>query len=155
MSENKQISENKQTNVTENQGAGKVTFANDVIAVIAALAASDTKGIAGMVGGAMSGFSELLGRKNLTKGVKVEVGTEEVAADVYVVVQYGFKIQDVAAQIQSAVKNAIETMTGLRVVEVNVYVEGISLDAAKDKEVKIIDTSATEEVQPTSTARVK
>lgn len=124
MSENMNL-----TNEHENQtSAGKVTFANDVIAVIAALAASDVKGIAGMVGGAMSGFTELLGRKNLTKGVKVEVGTEEVAVDVYVVVYYGNKIQDVAAEIQNNIKTAVETMTGLRVVEVNVYVQGIQME---------------------------
>lgn len=119
----------KMVTAHENEtGGGKVTFANDVIAVIAALAASEVKGIAGMVGGAMSGFSELLGRKNLTKGVKVEVGTEEVAVDVYVVVYYGNKIQDVASEIQNSIKNAVETMTGLRVVEVNVYIQGIQME---------------------------
>ena len=124
------MADNKTINAEhENQtGGGKVTFANDVIAVIAALAASEVKGIAGMVGGAMSGFTELLGRKNLTKGVKVEVGTEEVAVDVYVVVYYGNKIQDVAAEIQNNIKTAVETMTGLRVVEVNVYIQGIQME---------------------------
>lgn len=112
----------------ELKGGGQVTFANEVIAIIAALAASDTAGIAGMSGTAMSGITEMLGRKNLTKGVKVEVGTEEAAVDVYVVVKYGFKIQDVASSIQNNVRNAVETMTGLRVVEVNVYVQGIEME---------------------------
>ena len=114
-----------------NEGAGKVTFANDVIAVIASLATADVKGIAGMIGGAMAGFSEMLGRKNLTKGVKVEVGEEEVAVDAYVVVYYGYKIQDVAAEIQTSIKNAVETMTGLRVKEVNVFVQGIEMEKAQ------------------------
>jgi len=119
------------TAAISNEGAGKVTFANDVIAVIASLATADVKGIAGMIGGAMSGFSEMLGRKNLTKGVKVEVGQEEVAVDAYVVVYYGYKIQDVAAEIQTSIKNAVETMTGLRVKEVNVFVQGIEMEKSQ------------------------
>jgi uncharacterized alkaline shock family protein YloU len=107
---------------------GKIVFANDVIATIAALAAADVKGVAGMSGGMVEGITEMLGRKNLTKGVKVEVGTEEAAVDVSVVIQYGFRIQDVCFEIQNAVRNAVETMTGLRVVEANVYVQAISFD---------------------------
>ncbi len=120
------------------KGGGQVTFANEVIAIIAALAASETPGIAGMSGTAMSGLGEMLGRKNLTKGVKVEVGTEEAAVDVYVVVKYGFRIQEVANNIQKNVRNGIETMTGLRVVEVNVYVQGIDME----KEVPIVTAPA-------------
>lgn len=139
----------------ELKGGGQVTFANEVIAIIAALAASETPGIAGMSGSAMSGLGEMLGRKNLTKGVKVEVGTEEAAVDVFVVVKYGFRIQDVASAIQNNVRNGIETMTGLRVVEVNVYVQGIDMD----KEVPVVatPTAATEEPEATPPAppRVK
>lgn len=113
--------------VKKNEG-GKIVFANDVIATIAALAAADVKGVAGMSGGMVEGFTEMLGRKNLTKGVKVEVGTEEVAVDVSVIIQYGFKIQDVCAEIQGAVRDAIETMTGLRAVEINVFVQAVSFE---------------------------
>ena len=112
----------------EGNKGGKVTFANEVIAIIASLAASEVKGIAGMSGSTFDGLTEKLGRKSYTKGVKVEVGTEEAAVDLFVTVKYGFKIQDVCAEIQTAVKNAIETMTGLRVVEVNVNVTGIQLE---------------------------
>ncbi|MDL2258539.1 Asp23/Gls24 family envelope stress response protein [Eubacteriales bacterium OttesenSCG-928-K08] len=107
---------------------GKIVFANDVIATIAALAAADVKGVAGMSGGMVEGLTEMLGRKNLTKGVKVEVGSEEAAVDVTVVVTYGFRIQDVCKDIQNSVKNAVETMTGLRVVEVNVEVQAVSFE---------------------------
>lgn len=109
---------------------GKIVFANDVIATIAALAAADVKGVAGMSGGMVEGFTEMLGRKNLTKGVKVEVGTEEVAVDVSVVIQYGFRIQDVCTAIQTAIRNAVETMTGLKVVECNVFVQAVSFENA-------------------------
>ena len=127
--------------VEENKG-GKVTFANEVIAIIASLAAGEVKGIAGMSGSTFDGLTEKLGRKSYTKGVKVEVGTEEAAVDLFVTVKYGFKIQDVCAEIQTAVKNAIETMTGLRVVEVNVNVTGIQLEKVPKPE------PAREEEQP-------
>ncbi len=117
----------------KNEEGGKIIFANEVIATIAGLAAVDVKGIAGMSGGVVEGFTEMLGRKNLTKGVKVEVGTQEAAVDVSVVVEYGYKIQDVCMEVQRSIKNAIETMTGLKVVEVNVYIQAVNLDALTQK----------------------
>ncbi len=132
------MSEEKSLSVeVTGQKNGKITFANEVVAIIAALAASEVKGIAGMSGGVVEGFAERLGRKNLTKGVKVEVGNEEAAVDVYVIVEYGVKIHNVAYEIQDTVKKAIETMTGLRVVEVNVYVQGVAVEKdIKEKEPK-------------------
>lgn len=110
--------------VISNSG-GKVTFATDVISTIAGLAAADVKGVAGTTGGMADGIAELLGKKNLSKGIKVEVGEEEAAVDISVIVEYGYRIQDVATNIQKGIKNAIETMTGLHVVEVNVFVQGV------------------------------
>ena len=104
---------------------GTVTFASEVIATIAGLAAADIPGVAGMSGGITDGMGELIGRKNLSKGIKVEVGQEEVAVDIAIIAEYGRPITQVAEQIQSSVKKAIETMTGLKVVEVNVAVQGI------------------------------
>lgn len=94
---------------------------------------------------------ELLGRKNITKGVKVEVGTEEVAIDIYILVLYGYRIQDVAAEIQQNVRSAVENMTGLRVVEVNVYVQGIEME--KDTSEEQSEASVVED--DTETSRVK
>lgn len=111
-----------------NERQGKITFASDVVATIAGLAAIEVAGIAGMSGGVVDGVIELLGRRNLTKGVKVEVGTEECAVDAYVVVNYGVAIHTVAYNVQENIKRAIETMTGLRVVEVNVYIQGVSIE---------------------------
>ena len=127
MSENKNVS----TNV-EAAGSGKIVFADDVIATIAALAAADVEGVAGMSGGVVEGLTEMLGKKNITKGVKVEVGTEEAAVDVFVNVRYGFRIQEVCANLQQAIKSAVETMTGLRVVEVNAYVQTVVFDTPED-----------------------
>lgn len=140
--------------VDENKGLGKVTFANEVIAIIAALAASEVKGIAGMSGNVVQGFSEMLGRKNLTKGVKAEVGTEEAAIDVYVTMKYGVKIQAVANEIQLSIKNAIENMTGLTVKEVNVYVQGIEIEKEKE-ETKSAEEQNEYEISEPQQPRVK
>jgi len=99
---------------TMHEQNGSVSFANDVVATIAGLATVEIKGVAGMSGGFSGGLAELLGRKNLTKGVKVEVGKEECAIDLFVVVEYGSDIPAMCKKIQSAVKKAVETMTGLR-----------------------------------------
>lgn len=104
---------------------GETRIANEVVSIIAGLAATEVKGVAGMSGGVVGGIAEMLGRRNLTKGVKVEVGEEQAAVDLYVVMEYGVRIPDVAWQIQENVKRAIETMTGLEVLEVNVHVQGV------------------------------
>ncbi len=114
-------------NAIKKESNGTITFASEVIATIAGLAAIDIPGVAGMSGGFVDGFAELLGRKNLTKGIKVEVGSEEVAVDIALVVDYGTPIPEVADNIQTSVMKAIETMTGLKVVEVNINVQGIKI----------------------------
>lgn len=123
MSENNEISYIEETT----NKTGTISYANDVIAIIAGLAATEIAGISGMSGGITSGIAEMLGRKNLTKGVKVEVGTEETAIDLSVIVDYGVQIHKVAFDVQENVKKAVETMTGLHVVEVNVYVQGVNV----------------------------
>lgn len=113
-------------NASEMQGKlGTVRIANEVVSIIAGMAATEIPGIAGMSGGIGGGIAQMLGRKNLSKGVKVEVGEKEAAVDLYVITYYGVRIADVAAQVQQAVKKAIEDMTGLAVVEVNVHVQGV------------------------------
>lgn len=111
--------------VQERSGQGELRIANEVVAVIAGLAATEVAGVAGMSGGIAGGITEMLGRKNLAKGVKVEVGEEEAAVDLFVVVEYGVRIPEVAVLIQENVKKAIESMTGLIVVEVNVNIQGV------------------------------
>lgn len=104
---------------------GNIQIAPEVIEIIAGLATIEVEGVAGMSGGFASGVAELLGRKNLSKGVKVEVGQLEAAVDVSIVVEYGNRIPEVAVNIQGNVKNAIESMTGLSVVEVNVHIHDV------------------------------
>ena len=82
-----------------------------------------------MSGGFAGGISEVLsGKKNLAKGIKVETGEKETKIDVNIIVEYGVRIPDVAFEIQNKVKKAVENMTGLKVVEVNVHIQGVSTD---------------------------
>lgn len=113
---------------------GHIRIADEVVGVIAGLAATEVKGVAGMSGGLAGGIAEMLGRKNLSKGIKVEVGETEAAVDLFVIVDYGVRIPDVASEIQANVKQAIESMTGLSVVEVNVHVQGVSFPQPEPKE---------------------
>lgn len=116
----------------ENNELGVIKISEEVVSIIAGLAATEVKGVAGMSGGFVGGIAEKLGMKNLSKGIKVVVGEKEAAVDLFIIVDYGVKIPDVAWQIQENVKKAIETMTGLNVVEVNINVQGV--DLGKDKE---------------------
>ena len=102
-----------------------ITYASDVVAIIAGLAASEVEGVAGMcsVNGSLMGKN-----KNMTRGVKVEVGTEEVSVELYLVVEYGTPIQRAARDAQESVKKSIESMTGLHVVRVDVHVLGVSFE---------------------------
>ncbi|KQX46470.1 putative alkaline shock family protein YloU [Paenibacillus sp. V4I3] len=104
---------------------GSIQIAPEVIEIIAGLATVEVQGVAGMSGGLAGGIAELLGRKNLSKGVKVEVGQREAAIDVSIIIEYGNRIPEVASDIQQNVKQAIESMTGLNVVEVNVHIHDV------------------------------
>ncbi|MFZ5652298.1 MAG: Asp23/Gls24 family envelope stress response protein [Bacillota bacterium] len=110
----------------EQTGLGSIRIADEVVRIIAGLAATEVQGVVGMSSGVVGGIAEMLGRKNMSKGVKVEVGEREAAVDMYVVMEYGTRIPDVAARIQENVKKAIENMTGLVVIEVNVNVQGVA-----------------------------
>jgi uncharacterized alkaline shock family protein YloU len=109
----------------EKYDTGSIRIANEVVSIIAGLAATEIKGVAGMSGGIVDGFAELLKKKNLTKGVKVEVGEKQAAVDLFIIIEYGAKIPDTAYTVQDNVKRAIESMTGLEVVEVNVHIQGV------------------------------
>ena len=115
--------------VKEEQTENGIEISNDVIAVIAGVAVSEVQGVASMSGGFAGGITEVLsGKKNLAKGIKVEVGEKETKIDVNIIVEYGTRIPDIAFEIQNRVKKAVEAMTGLKVLEVNVHVQGVSTD---------------------------
>lgn len=103
-----------------------IIYSNEVVSIIAGVAASEVEGIASMVNVPNGG---LLGKnRNVTKGVKVEIGTEEASVDLYVTAEYGKPIQKAAHDVQEAVRKAIEEMTGLHVVRVDVHVQGVSFE---------------------------
>lgn len=109
---------------------GTITYANEVIAIIAGVAASEIEGLAGMV--TSGGLGDIISKnRNITRGVKVEVGTEEVSVDLYAIIEYGQPIQKVASEVQENVRKNIEAMTGLRVVRVDVHVQGVSFEKEK------------------------
>jgi uncharacterized alkaline shock family protein YloU len=115
---------------------GSIRIADEVVAIIAGLAATEVPGVAGMSGGLAGGIAEMLGRKNLTRGIKVEVGERQAAIDLFIIVEYGVKIPEIAWRVQENVKKALESMTGLDVLEVNIHVQGVKI-AGEDKEEEV------------------
>lgn len=113
---------------------GSIKISDDVISVIAGLAATEVAGVAGMSGGVVGDITEILGRKNLSKGVKVAVNDKNVTVDLFIIVDYGVRIPEVAWNIQENVKKAIENMTGLSVTDVNIHVQGVSFGLPAEKE---------------------
>lgn len=126
---------------TINEGVkyGSVKISDEVVSIIAGVAATEIPGVAGMSGGITGGITEILGMKNLSKGVKVELGKEEVAIDTFIIVDYGSNITEIGQKVQKNVKNSIETMTGLNVVEVNVNIQGVNIqkEPKVEEEVKL------------------
>jgi len=121
----------------ENLEYGQVRISDEVVGIIAGIAAQEVEGVTSMSGGFTGNITEIFGKKSHSKGVKVEVGEQETTVDLHVIVDYGVKIPEVAWKIQEKVKNAIETMTGLKVVEVNIHVEGVNINKKiKEKEQK-------------------
>ena len=134
MSEEKKQTK-KEEEIVLSEGENNIEISDDVVAVIAGMAASEVSGVAEMAGGFAGGISEVLsGKKNLAKGIKVEIlDNKEARIDVNIIVEYGARIPDVAFEIQKRVKKSVENMTGLSVLEVNVHVQGVSTVQLEDK----------------------
>ena len=133
MEENKNEEAIEIQEIEENHEGIKIS--NDVVAVIAGVAVSEVRGVASMAGGFAGGISEVLsGKKNLSKGIKVDADEKEVKIDVNIIVEYGSRIPDVAFEIQNRVKKSVENMTGLKVAEVNVQVQGVKTEKDDEEE---------------------
>ena len=118
------------------EGNDTVKIANEAVATYAGIAVSEVSGVYGMAGG-FAGITEALsGKKNLAKGIKVDVGEKDAKIDVNIIVEYGARIPEVAFEIQSRVKKSVENMTGLKVLEVNVHVQGVHAVTEEKKEEK-------------------
>ena len=129
--ENGEVVELDEEIKTENEG---IQISSDVVAVIAGVAVSEVQGVSGMSGGFAGGITEVLsGKKNLAKGIKVVIEEDKVKIDVNIIVEYGSRIPDVAFEIQNRVKKSVEGMTGLKVEEVNVHVQGVNTDIVREE----------------------
>jgi len=116
------------------ESIGQIQIADEVIAVIAGTAALEIDGVVAAPNHFAYDVAEILGRKNLSKGVKINVNGNEVSVELHMIVKFGYKVQDVAAAVQQRVTTAIETMVGLSVAEVNVNVSGVQME--KDRQPK-------------------
>lgn len=114
--------------VYEKDTIGEVQIADEVVAIIAGLAATEAEGVDSMAGNITNEWVSRLGMKNLSKGVKVDVTEEHVSVDLSLIMKYGYSIPEVSAKVQEKVKTAIENMTGLSVLDVNIKIAGINTD---------------------------
>ena len=118
-----------------NEEEDNINISEEVITTISGIAVSEISGVAEMAGGITGGITEVLsGKKNLSKGIKADVAGNNVKIDVNIIVNYGVRIPDVAFDIQNKVKQSVENMTGLKVNEVNVHVQGVNVEKTKEEE---------------------
>lgn len=117
-----------QYQIHESGKIGEVQIADEVVAIIAGLAATEVEGVSKMAGNITNELVSKLGMKNLSKGVKVTVTEATVSVDLALELEFGYSIPTVSALVQERVKSAIETMTGLTVDEVNIRIAGVSLE---------------------------
>ncbi len=119
----------KNTYTIQNEASlGEVKIADEVVAIIAALAATEVEGVASMAGNITNEVIGKLGIKNLSKGVKVDVLEGVVTVSLALNIKYNYSIVDVTGKVQEKVKNAVENMTGLEVADVNIKVAGIEME---------------------------
>jgi len=125
---------------------GTIRISEDVVASIAALAASETKGVSGLYSSLTSGIVGFLNKKNLAKGVRIELGSEgSVKLDISFLAMYGHNICEVAKQVQQNVRASVESMTGLKATEINIHVGGVTFNAAPVSAVAETETEIPQE----------
>jgi uncharacterized alkaline shock family protein YloU len=113
---------------TNSSNIGQIQIADEVIAVIAGTAALEIDGVVGMASNFTGDLAEIMGKRNLSKGVKISVNEDSVSVEINLIIAFGYKIQDVSVEVQKKVKTAIETMTGLPSNEININIAGIHMD---------------------------
>ena len=126
--------EERQSNnytIMENEGMGQVQISNEVITIIAGLAATETKGVASMAGNITNELVSRIGIKNLSKGVKVTIENRVVNVDIALNLDYGYSVPKTSQKVQEKVKAAIENMTGLTVENVNIKIANVTMESGK------------------------
>ncbi len=121
----------RNTYVLQEENVGAVQIANDVVEMIAALAATEIEGVSAMAGNITHELMSRVGVKNLSKGVKADIYNKTVTVDVAIIVVYGYNIPAVSQKVQTKVKAAIENMTGLEVTDVNIRIAGVDMQQSK------------------------
>jgi uncharacterized alkaline shock family protein YloU len=112
----------------ESDDMGSIHVDDEVLSIVAGLAASEVAGVYGMSGGIRGGINEMLGKQNFSKGIKVYTEGRTVRVEVHVIITYGYNIPDVAIKLQEKVKEAVESMAGYEVTAVDIHVEGVRRD---------------------------
>ena len=121
----------RNTYVLQEENVGAVQIANDVVEMIAALAATEVEGVSAMAGNITHEIMSKVGVKHLSKGVKADIYNKTVTVDVAIVVVFGYNIPAVSQKVQAKVKTAIENMTGLEVTDVNIRIAGVDMQQSK------------------------
>lgn len=119
---------NRNTYVLQDDDSkGMVQIADDVVAVIAGLAATEVKGVAAMAGNITNEIMSKVGRKNLSKGVKIAVNGKRVKISLAIMMEYGYNIPGTCSKVQDKVKTAVENMTGLTVTDVDIRIASVEM----------------------------
>lgn len=122
------MADSRKTLKIKSDQLGEIKIADEVVAIIAGLAATEVEGVSSMAGNITNEIVSKLGMKNLSKGIMVEVLEDEIKIDVAINIAYGFAIPEVSAKVQDKVKTAVENMTGLEVAVVNVRIASVDME---------------------------
>lgn len=125
------MAEDRRAYMIKDDTLGEVRIADEVVAIIAGLAATEVEGVSSMAGNITNELVSKLGMKNLSKGIKVEVSEDSVSVDVALNIAFGYAIPEVSAKVQERVKTAIENMTGLTVSSVNIRIAAVDMGKSK------------------------
>lgn len=125
------MAEDRKAYRIKDDNLGEVQIADEVVAIIAGLAATEVEGVSSMAGNITNELVSKLGMKNLSKGIKVSVAEGRVNVDVALNIAFGYAIPDVSAKVQEKIKNAIENMTGLEVAAVNIRIAAVDMGKGK------------------------
>ena len=121
------MAENRNTINIKSDESGEIKVADEVVAIIAGLAATEVEGVSSMAGNITNEIVSRLGMKNLSKGIQIEIADNEVVVDVALNIAYGYSIPEVSTKVQEKVKSAIETTTGLSVATINVRIASVDM----------------------------
>ena len=117
-----------------NKKLGEISISDDVIGIIASLTVTEIEGVYSMSGGFAGGLANVLGRNDLSRGVKIDKEDNEVMVELYLILDYEYSIPDLAWKIQDKVKRTLEAMTGLNIIEVNIHVQGVNFPESEEKD---------------------